>query len=110
MSLRQDLTVISHGLLFLRHVDLYSKFVLQELTVDVPGMIFDIVSKMVIIIFLSVKVNHQVVTVFASLLNRCLRRDAFTVTQKQKFSSWLQRMRTLWNPPQILKAKDYWRR
>ena len=73
-------------------------------------MIFDIVSKMVIIIFLSVKVNHQVVTVFASLLNRCLRRDAFTVTQKQKFSSWLQRMRTLWNPPQILKAKDYWRR
>lgn len=77
---------------------------------DVPTMIFDTLQKMVMIIFLSESVNHEVVTVFACLLNRCLRREAFSVTHKQKISSWLQRMRTLWNPPQILKANDYRRR
>ena len=77
---------------------------------DVPALIFETLQKMVMIIFLSENVNHEVVTVFACLLNRCLRREAFTVTQKQKVSSWLQRMRTLWNPPQINKANDYRRR
>ena len=79
-------------------------------TTDVPALIFETLQKMVMIIFLSENVNHEVVTVFACLLNRCLRREAFTVTQKQKVSSWLQRMRTLWNPPQINKANDYRRR
>ena len=77
---------------------------------DIPSLIFNALKKVVMIIFLSEFVNHEVVTVFACLLNRCLKREAFDIVQKQKISSWLQKMRTLWNPPSIVKANDYRRR
>ena len=59
MFLRQNSTIIRHDLLFLRHVNL---ILLQELTVDAPGVIFDIVSKMVMTIYLLDNVNHEVLT------------------------------------------------
>jgi hypothetical protein len=61
-------------------------------------------------ILLSDTSNHEVVTVFACLLERCRAKESFTANQKKFFSSWLQKLKTLWNPPAIRKANDYKRR
>lgn len=88
----------------------YSSVVSSEGDVDVPGQMFDVLKKIYMIIFLSESTNHEVVTVFACLLDRCLKREAFTTAHKQLFTAWLSKMRTVWNPPPIRKATDYKRR
>jgi hypothetical protein len=84
--------------------------VIAESTKNVPGLIFNTLKKVFMIILLSDTTNHEVITVFACLLERCRAKESFNVTQKKCFNSWLQKLRTLWNPPAIRKANDYKRR
>jgi hypothetical protein len=81
-----------------------------ESTKNVPGLIFDTLKKVFMIILLSDVTHHEVITVFACLLERCRAKESFSETQKKFFNSWLHKLRTLWNPPPIRKANDYKRR
>ena len=78
--------------------------------IDVPGQIFDILKSISTEIFVKEYTNHEVVTVFACLLEKTLKREAYTPSQKQLISGWLQKLKTLWNPPHIKKATDYKKR
>ena len=77
---------------------------------DIPGQIFDILKMVSTEIFVKEYTNHEVVTVFACLLEKTLKREAYTSGQKQLISGWLQKLKTLWNPPHIKKATDYKKR
>lgn len=77
---------------------------------DVPGQIFDIFKTISTEIFVKEYTNHEVVTVFACLLEKCIKREAYNASQKQLISGWLQKLKTLWNPPHIKKATDYKKR
>jgi hypothetical protein len=50
------------------------------------------------------------VTVYVCLLERCIGREAFNAQQKQHFAAWLQKLKTVWNPPSLRKANDYKRK
>ena len=77
---------------------------------DVPGQIFEILKSISTEIFVKEYSNHEVVTVFACLLEKCLTREAYSPCQKQLITGWLQKLKTLWNPPHIKKATDYKKR
>ena len=77
---------------------------------DIPGQTFDILRGISTEIFVKEYTNHEVVTVFACLLEKCSRREAYTASQKQLMLGWLQKLKTLWNPPHIKKATDYKKR
>ena len=77
---------------------------------DIPGQTFDILRGISTEIFVKEYTNHEVVTVFACLLEKCSKREAYTTSQKQLMSGWLQKLKTLWNPPHIKKATDYKKR
>ena len=77
---------------------------------DVPGQIFEILKSISTEIFVKEYTNHEVVTVFACLLEKCLTREAYSPCQKQLITGWLQKLKTLWNPPHIKKATDYKKR
>ena len=77
---------------------------------DIPGQTFDILKSISTEIFVKEYTNHEVVTVFACLLEKCSKREAYTSSQKQLMSGWLQKLKTLWNPPHIKKATDYKKR
>ena len=78
--------------------------------VDVPAQIFEILKSISTEIFVKEYTNHQVVTVFACLLEKCSRREAYSSSQKYLMINWLSKLKTLWNPPQIKKATDYKKR
>ena len=77
---------------------------------DIPGQIFEILKSISTEIFVKEYTNHEVVTVFACLLEKCLTREAYSPCQKQLITGWLQKLKTLWNPPHIKKATDYKKR
>jgi len=77
---------------------------------DIPGQTFDALKTISTEIFVKEYTNHEVVTVFACLLEKCSKREAYTASQKQLMSGWLQKLKTLWNPPHIKKATDYKKR
>ena len=77
---------------------------------NVPGLMFDILKKIFTIVILSDSNNHEVITVFACLLERCRAKESFDTVQKKFFTNCLQKLRALWNPPAIKKANDYKRR
>ena len=77
---------------------------------DIPGQTFDVLKTISTEIFVKEYTNHEVVTVFACLLEKCSKREAYTASQKQLMSGWLQKLKTLWNPPHIKKATDYKKR
>lgn len=77
---------------------------------DVPGQIFDVLKTISTEIFVKEYTNHEVVTVFACLLEKCIKREAYNASHKQLISGWLQKLKTLWNPPHIKKATDYKKR
>ena len=81
-----------------------------ETTVDIPAQIFEILKSISTEIFVKEYTNHQVVTVFACLLEKCTKREAYSSSQKYLMASWLSKLKTLWNPPQIKKATDYKKR
>lgn len=78
--------------------------------VDVPAQIFEILKSISTEIFVKEYTNHQVVTVFACLLEKCSKREAYSSSQKYLMINWLSKLKTLWNPPQIKKATDYKKR
>ena len=77
---------------------------------DIPGQMFDLLKWISTEIFVKEYTNHEVVTVFACLLEKCLKREAYSASQKQLMTAWLQKLKTLWNPPHIKKATDYKKR
>ena len=77
---------------------------------DIPGQIFEIFKSISTEIFVKEYTNHEVVTVFACLLEKCCTREAYSPCQKQLIAGWLQKLKTLWNPPHIKKATDYKKR
>ena len=74
---------------------------------NIPEEIFEVLKRVCSCILLSEAFHHGVVTVYVCLLERCLHREAFTNHQKQLFSAWIHRLRSVWNPPSIRKATDY---
>ena len=77
---------------------------------NIPEEIFEVLKRVCSCILLSEAFHHGVVTVYVCLLERCLHREAFTNHQKQLFSAWIHRLRSVWNPPSIRKATDYKRK
>lgn len=80
------------------------------LYLDIPGQIFDLLKAISTEIFVKEYTSHEAVTVFACLLDKCLKREAFSSSQKLLFTAWLSKLKTLWNPPHIKKATDYKKR
>ncbi len=76
----------------------------------IPGQIFDILKSISTDIFVKEYTNHEVVTVFVCILEKCLKREAYSSSQKQLMTGWLQKLKALWNPPHIKKAADYKKR
>lgn len=87
-----------------------TEFDMLEFEADVPGKIFDILKSISTEIFVKEYTNHEVVTVFACLLDKCLKREAYSPSQKQLIQGWIGKLKTLWNPPHIKKATDYKKR
>ena len=77
---------------------------------NLPEEIFEVLKRVCSCILLSEAFHHGVVTVYVCLLERCLHREAFTNQQKQLFSAWIHRLRSVWNPPSIRKSTDYKRK
>ena len=92
------------------HDDDSSSAASGEVSKNIPGLLFDTLKRVFTIVLLSDTSNHEVITIFACLLERCRAKESFNVSQKKCFSSWLQKLRALWNPPAIRKANDYKRR
>ena len=64
---------------------------------DIPGQIFEIFKSISTEIFVKEYTNHEVVTVFACLLEKCCTREAYSPCQKQLIAGWLQKLKTLWS-------------
>jgi len=67
-------------------------------TANIPGELFEILKKIGSTVLMAESFHHGVVVHFVALLERCASKEAFSAPQKQHFSAWIQRLKTVWNP------------
>ena len=69
-----------------------------DATANIPGELFEILKKIGSTVLMAESFHHGVVVHFVALLERCASKEAFSAPQKQHFSAWIQRLKTVWNP------------
>jgi len=77
---------------------------------EVPSLIFEVLQKVFTSVLVCDSTNLEVVLQLASLMERCCCKESFTDEQKRLFSSWLKKIKALWNLPSIKKANEFKRR
>ena len=65
---------------------------------NIPGELFEILKKIGSTVLMAESFHHGVVVHFVALLERCAAKEAFSAPQKQHFSAWIHRLKTVWNP------------